>query len=125
MPTTIEKRQLRATGRPSAELVGALKALADGNRLRIIDLLHQGEVCVCEMTEALGLPQNLVSHHLRVLREVGLVKERRDRRDARWVYYIIDPHALGETWRQLDAVFNPERLSERTASCDTAAKDCR
>jgi ArsR family transcriptional regulator len=69
-----------------------LKVIAEPNRLKILCLLRRREMCVCEMVEALDLPQNLVSHHLRVLREEGLV---RDRRDAQWVHYSIDRGCLG------------------------------
>lgn len=70
------------------EILSALQALADGNRLRIVEVLRRGERCVCEIQEAVGLSQSLLSHHLRALREAGLV---RDRREGRWVHYALDP----------------------------------
>lgn len=70
-----------------------LKALADPNRLRIVALLaDQGEICVCDLTEPLGLSQPTVSHHVKVLREAGVVVgERR----GRWVHVRLadDPPA--------------------------------
>jgi len=74
-------------------LVSRLRALADHNRLRILDVLREGERCVCRLTEALELGQPLLSHHLKVLREAGLVS---GRRDGRWVHYSIVPDALAE-----------------------------
>lgn len=60
-------------------------ALSDPLRLRLMLLLHrEGELCVCEMTQALGIPQPKASKHLSVLRDAGLV---RIRRDAQWVHY--------------------------------------
>jgi ArsR family transcriptional regulator len=50
----------------------------------------QGVSCNCELTDRLGLPPNLLSHHLRVLREAGLVTSRRDVIDGRWIYYEVD-----------------------------------
>lgn len=61
------------------------KALADETRLRIMLLLQEhGELCVCDLTEALGIPQSTVSRHLASLRRAGLVA---DRRQGVWMYY--------------------------------------
>ncbi len=57
--------------------VGFLKALSDETRLRILCLLKGGEKCVCEIVGFLNLPQNLVSHHLKVLKDAGLVESRK------------------------------------------------
>jgi ArsR family transcriptional regulator len=68
------------------------KALADPHRLRILATIARssGEVCVCDLTEALPLLQPTVSHHLKVLREAGLLlSERR----GSWVYYRMHPQA--------------------------------
>jgi DNA-binding transcriptional ArsR family regulator len=77
-------------------VVETLKFLGDGNRLRILRILSQRESCVCELIDQIGLPQPLISYHLRRLRAAGLV---RTRRKAQWVYYSIDPDA----WRSLIA----------------------
>lgn len=77
----------------SEATLDALRFLADGNRLRILQLLLQRESCVCEVIAELGQAQPLVSYHLRRLREAGLV---RSRRHAQWVYYSID----AEAWEQ-------------------------
>lgn len=76
-----------------AELSGLLRVVADEKRLRILTLLARQEMCVCDIMEQLGLSQSLVSHHLGVLRQAGLV---RDRRDAQWVYYSLDRRQLAE-----------------------------
>jgi len=55
-----------------------LKAMADENRLKIICFLKEGEKCVCEIVAFLELPQNLVSHHLKVLRERGILKSKKN-----------------------------------------------
>ena len=77
---------------PEATMV--LKALADPNRLRIFNMLMEGDSCNGELNERLGLPPNLLSHHLRVLREAGLVYNRHDAVDARWIYYAVDKEAV-------------------------------
>jgi ArsR family transcriptional regulator, arsenate/arsenite/antimonite-responsive transcriptional repressor len=58
------------------------RALSDENRLRIVEMLTSGERCVCELTAALNLGQSLLSHHLKTLKDAGLVS---DRRAGRWV----------------------------------------
>jgi ArsR family transcriptional regulator len=75
---------------PTAVLA-AFQALADENRLRIIDVLREGEQCVCELQSALDLGQSLLSHHLRVLRDAGLVGSRRE---GRWVHYALSSEVL-------------------------------
>lgn len=69
------------------------QALSDSTRLQIVDRLRGGERCVCELTDALGAAQSRLSFHLRVLKEAGLIT---DRREGRWVYYTLDQEALGE-----------------------------
>ena len=65
------------------------RALADETRRRCLLLIvEHGELCVCELTHALGLPQPKVSHHLGALRKSGLVS---DRKQGLWVYYRLHP----------------------------------
>jgi ArsR family transcriptional regulator len=69
-----------------AQMNAALKALAEPTRLRILGLVAGGEVCVCHLHEALGIPQPTASRHLAYLRRSGLVDSRRD---GLWVYYRL------------------------------------
>jgi ArsR family transcriptional regulator len=62
-------------------------ACADATRLRLLQLLAQRELCVCEMVELLGMPQGKVSRHLGVLRRAGLV---RCRREGTWMHYALN-----------------------------------
>ena len=62
------------------------KALADATRLRILALLDGGEICVCEIHDALKLPQSTVSRHLAYLRRAGLVETRRE---GLWIHYRL------------------------------------
>lgn len=69
--------------------LSVFSALSDPLRLRAVALLaRQGELCVCELTHALQVSQPKMSKHLALLREAGLV---RDRRDAQWVLYSLPP----------------------------------
>lgn len=81
-----------ATADP-ATLARSFQALADEKRLRVLELLGGGELCVCELAEALNLSQPLLSFHLRTLRDAGLV---RTRKKGRWVHYSLNPEALNE-----------------------------
>ncbi|MGQ9554489.1 MAG: ArsR/SmtB family transcription factor [Anaerolineae bacterium] len=103
------------------KVMALLRALADPTRLSIFELLMEGTHCNCEMGERLGLPANLISHHLKVLREVGLVSTERHPTDARWVYYSIDKQALAEARAELAALLDPYRLRTRCpGSCQPA-----
>jgi ArsR family transcriptional regulator len=69
------------------ELLQVFKALSDETRLRILKLLEHGELCVCDVVAALDIIQPKISFHLGVLREAGLVK---DRRVGKWIHYRLD-----------------------------------
>ncbi len=68
------------------DLVTIFKALSDKTRLRIIKLLEQGELCVCDITAALDMVQPKVSFHLSALKEAGLIK---DRKQGKWIHYSL------------------------------------
>lgn len=69
------------------QVLGTIKALADGNRLRVVmGLTDHEELCVCQITELLNLAMPTVSRHMSVLQKAGLV---RSRKDSRWVYYRL------------------------------------
>ncbi|MBE7470940.1 MAG: hypothetical protein DPW09_18905 [Anaerolineae bacterium] len=95
----------------------AMKALADPYRLHILDLLAEGEACHSELKEQVGLPPNLLSHHLRVLRQAGLVRTRHDTIDGRWIYYAANKDNL-TYWRAwLGQFLDPARVQARPALC--------
>ena len=82
--------------REQAEHMAAIaRALADPVRLQLVDVLrkHAGKVCVCELVPLFDLSQPTVSHHLKVLRDVGLVDSERR---GLWAYYYVIPDALEE-----------------------------
>ena len=87
------------TGEPldeatAATLAQVFRALGDPVRLRLVSLIgaHQGgEMCVCDLTSAFDLTQPTISHHLRILREAGLIGSQRR---GTWVYYRLLPDAL-------------------------------
>ncbi|HSB66014.1 MAG TPA: metalloregulator ArsR/SmtB family transcription factor [Anaerolineales bacterium] len=94
-----------------------LKVLAEPNRLLIFHQLMEGVQCNCELGNGLQMAPNLISHHLRVLREAGLIDVERDAVDARWIYYSINRNALKELTRAFGTFFNPERIKPRRLTC--------
>lgn len=109
----LSPKQKRPKGQPCCEpvvypdiergqaerMASVAKALGDPIRMQLVDVLrrHAGKVCVCELVPLFDLSQPTVSHHLKVLREAGIVgSERR----GLWAYYFVNPEALEElsTW---------------------------
>src|SRR6478735_4229136 len=76
-------------------------ALSDETRIEIIELLRKGERCVCELTGELDAAQSRLSFHLKVLKDAGIVT---DRKDGRWVHYKINADALAEIQRRISAL---------------------
>ncbi len=80
-------------------LARRFQALSDPTRLAILELLRDGECCVCDLQSALEAAQSRLSFHLRVLKDAGLVS---DRKDGRWSYYQLVPHAIDFMHEALD-----------------------
>ena len=95
--------------------VALFHALSDTTRLGILEMLRGGERCVCDLQDELAAAQSRLSFHLRVLKEVGLVE---DRREGRWAYYSIVPEALAEV-HDLVVAMQPKKgaLPVRAGSC--------
>ncbi|WP_191243885.1 ArsR/SmtB family transcription factor [Amycolatopsis deserti] len=95
----------------AADLAKVFKAVGDPVRLRLLSLIAShdgGEACVCDLTDAFELTGPTISHHLKVLRESGLITgERR----GTWIYYRVQP----ETLARLSAVLTPAEGSVVTA----------
>jgi ArsR family transcriptional regulator, arsenate/arsenite/antimonite-responsive transcriptional repressor len=116
------KRQGVDTLNDSVEL---LKALADPVRLRLLNLLVEGEVCVCHLHAALDLPQSTVSRHLAYLRKRGLVV---GRKEGLWVHYRLAKargelhrhliNVLGSSLREIEPLKLDRRRLERRACCE-------
>jgi ArsR family transcriptional regulator len=94
-----------------------LKVLAEPNRMLIFNSLMEGVQCNCELGDKLQMPPNLISHHLSILRQAGLVNAERDPLDARWIYYSINCAALNELNGTFSAFFDPVRIQPRHPSC--------
>ncbi len=104
----------------SPNLTLIFKALADPTRLKIFQLLRQGEYCNCELNQATGLPINLVSHHLRILKSSGLVNAVRDSEDTRWIHFSIDEDTLDKARAAINALLQFPDMPRRTSSCPSS-----
>lgn len=94
-----------------------LKILGEPNRLLLLDKIISGVQCNCELGKSLDLAPNLVSHHLSVLCDSGLVKSRRDEIDARWIYYSVNEQMFMEIRGFLDFFFDENRIMPCLSSC--------
>jgi ArsR family transcriptional regulator, arsenate/arsenite/antimonite-responsive transcriptional repressor len=102
----------------ATELARSFKALGDPVRLRLLSLIAsstdgegRGEVCVCDLLGAFDVQQSTISHHLRVLREAGLVD---CQRRGTWVYYWVVPSALAQLSSLLQSTGEREPMTAAT-----------
>jgi ArsR family transcriptional regulator len=100
-----------------AQLAHWLQVLGHPNRLGIFDLLMEGVQCNCEIHERLGLSLSLISHHMRILEQAGLVLSERDAEDGRWIYYSVDREALGQLGEALQGFLDADRIKPRLPCC--------
>jgi ArsR family transcriptional regulator len=89
-------------------------ALSDETRLSILQRLRFGERCVCDLTDALDAAQSRLSFHLKVLKDAGLIT---DRRDGRWMYYTMNQEALSDMAGLIEGLASTPSPSERKNGC--------
>lgn len=94
------------------ELLKIFKALSDETRLRILKLLEGGELCVCDIVGALDTIQPKISFHLAVLKEAGLIQ---DRKEGKWIHYKLKD---GDMFRRFILYAICERIPEKEVSED-------
>ncbi|HKK08616.1 MAG TPA: metalloregulator ArsR/SmtB family transcription factor [Gemmatimonadota bacterium] len=104
--------------------VRALKALAHPARHRIVELIHErgGEICVCEFADRLDLSQPTISHHLRVLREAGLIDSRQE---GTWVYHTIRRETVAALAGRLAAWAERPPEAGAAAACGAGDAEAR
>jgi ArsR family transcriptional regulator len=111
MPTTTAEST-------AADTAALFHALADPMRIEVLELLANGERCVCDLMEDLGVAQSRLSWHLKTLKQAGLVT---DRREGRWSYYTLERVAFDRAEKALSALKpRTRRLAVRAADacCD-------
>jgi len=77
----------------SEQFVGIMESLSDPIRINILELMMNGEICVCDIVKVTGLSQSKISYHIKILKDSGLVS---DRQEGRWVYYKLDLEVLSD-----------------------------
>jgi len=98
--------------------VGLFKALADKNRLMIIDMLSRGELCACKILEKFNITQPTLSHHMKILCDSGLVS---GRKEGKWMYYSINAEGSEKAillFQQLTTVTIDENDSRNEGCCE-------
>lgn len=103
-----------STVRHPARAAELFHALADATRLEILDELKEGECCVCELTDRLQAGQSRLSFHLKVLKDAGMIL---DRREGRWMYYSVNADALAELDDLVDSPKQTKRARRATGCC--------
>lgn len=107
------------SGEEAAHLAGALKALAEPTRLRLVSLVaahDDGEACICDLTAPVGLSQPTVSHHMKVLVDAGLLTRQQR---GKWAYYRLVPGAVDTLADALTLVVSTPRPQDPTNDSDT------
>ncbi len=89
-------------------------ALSDPTRIQIVERLRGGERCVCDLMDLLDAAQSRLSFHLRVLKEAGLLT---DRREGRWVYYALNRDVMTEAHDHLVDLMTPATGTASDAAC--------
>lgn len=113
-------REALIDGEAVTALAETFRALGDPTRVRILDALSHGELCVCDLATLLGLSESAVSHQLRLLRSLRLV---RARRDGRMVHYALDDRHIVTLFRQ--GLSHVEELERRGGGRPRAARGGR
>ena len=96
-----------------------LKLIANENKFKIILHLAQGEACVCDIGEILGIEQSLVSHHLNSLRKAGLVN---DRKISTWVHCSLNKQAFEQLFQLFSKYLSPKSISNKMCSIHEVCK---
>jgi ArsR family transcriptional regulator len=99
------------------ELASLLKILAEPNRLLLLEKIMAGVLCNCDLGQSLSLSPNLVSHHLSVLCDSGLVDARRSEDDGRWIFYSINMEKLEALNGLLADFFDVSRVRSGVSCC--------
>ena len=94
--------------------VALFHALSDETRLALLDRLKDGEQCVCELTDAMNAAQSRLSFHLKVLKDSGLVE---DRREGRWMYYSLSVQAIEELEELVGSFKKAARAAVSSTRC--------
>ena len=104
------------------DLTEIFRVLGDPTRVRILDVLSSGELCVCDIASLIGISESAVSHQLRLLRGMRLV---RPRRAGRQVYYAVDDHHILELLKQAMTHVEEPREAASSVPRESASHEAR
>lgn len=99
------------------ELVQTFKALGDENRLTIMNLLNDGEMCACKLLEALNICQSTLSHHMKILCDSNLVKYRKV---GKWMFYSVNEektHEISHLMEMIDKEIEKKHIKSECDCC--------
>ena len=102
---------MASRGTLRTDSISCCRALSDDTRFRILETLVGKETCVCELVDQLGVAQPLLSHHLKTLKEAGLVHARKR---GRWMFYSLEPDALEATAEALNRIAAEHRRAGKS-----------
>ena len=105
------------------KFIEQLKAVAEPNRLKILDVIMSGIQCNCNLGDSLNMKPNLISHHISILQDTGFIRLERDPVDARWIYYSINKSELEEFKELLSEYFDSNRVKPRINQCGPLARE--
>lgn len=100
------------------EFTNVFKALGDPKRAMIVDMLSCGELCACDILEKFEMSQSTLSHHMKLLRECGIVK---GRNEGKWTYYSLDEVTIEKTKRFFNSITCDKEnciCKEKTGYCN-------
>jgi ArsR family transcriptional regulator len=97
------------------DFLNTLKVLGDSTRLDIVLFLASEEKCVCEIFKHLHLPQNLISHHLKVLKDNEILI---NHKEGKWVHYSINKENFDKIQRNLSKFFETKKYYQNVKSCN-------
>ena len=87
----------------SEQFVRIMESLSDPIRINILELMMNGEICVCDIVKVTGLSQSKISYHIKILKDSGLIT---DRQEGRWVYYKLDLEILSDIQNWMGHLIN-------------------
>src|SRR5262245_62192652 len=106
---------MTATAVDVSRAAALFHALSDEIRIQVVTLLLDGERCVCELMDELGMAQSRLSWHLKTLSDAGIIS---GRREGRWNYYSLNADVLAESRGLLESLKPKRRLAVRANCCD-------
>lgn len=106
------------------DLAMVFKALGHPTRLRMLELLMTGTHCNCELAAEFDSPLSLISYHMRLLQDAGLVRGERDADDGRWIHYSVDEAAICELNARVGRLLDFSQLGTHVSVCGPQVPAC-